>query len=646
VSLVVQTALGAGSTCQYGGTEIQSGLDTNGDGLLGAGEVTSVTYLCNGAPGTPGSQVQVTNEPPGSNCPAGGERIDIGTVADGGFVAQQTAYVCNGAAADASTSPSADPDSVYVSTTDAQAADDTTCGLGPVGSGDGNHPCMTIARGIARAGALARSQVRVANGTYAEALTLVNGINLLGGFDPQTWSRDIATTSTLLTGVSSSDNHDRTVVANAITTPTTLEGFVVYGSVNQKAGGNSYAIYASGSNDGLQIVNNLVYGGAGGPGADGSPGIAGHTGVDGAGRNTSASDPSYDAIVATGTGECNTSNNRQHLNGGILTCGATTVSGGNGGGNRCPVMSYCDNNSSGCQTFHWTKYTAIAGANGAAGGTSGGAAGGGGPSGDDQIQIYATNQGYVCYPPPDATNGVNGTNGNNAPPVGAVAGCSTPSGSVVSGDWVGGSGLAGPAGHHGGGGGGGGAGGGSKCEDDGLGHTVCVDGTGTDSLGAHGGGGGSGGCGGQGGSAGGPGGGAFDVFIVGTGTAAPVITNNRLLRGTGGRGGAGGAGGAGGTAGLGAPGGTVGVPSVFCTDAAGRGGNGGNGGHGSGAGGGCGGASYAVYTSGIGSPSYCQASSNNTIGGGGAGSGGPGGQSLGNPGGAGTDGVLVACSFN
>jgi hypothetical protein len=51
-----------------------------------------------GENGAPGSQVQVTQEFPGANCAAGGERIDIGVVVDGGFTIQQTAYVCNGVA--------------------------------------------------------------------------------------------------------------------------------------------------------------------------------------------------------------------------------------------------------------------------------------------------------------------------------------------------------------------------------------------------------------------------------------------------------------------------------------------------------------------------------------------------------------------
>ncbi len=55
--------------------------------------------MCNGSPGeagAPGSQAQVTAEPPGSNCAAGGERIDLGVTVNGAFQVQKTAYVCNG----------------------------------------------------------------------------------------------------------------------------------------------------------------------------------------------------------------------------------------------------------------------------------------------------------------------------------------------------------------------------------------------------------------------------------------------------------------------------------------------------------------------------------------------------------------------
>ena len=85
---------------------------------------------------------------------------------------------------------------------------------------------------------------------------------------------------------------------------------------------------------------------------------------------------------------------------------------------------------------------------------------------------------------------------------------------------------------------------------------------------------------------------------------------------------------------------------MFCADVAGRGGNGGDGGHGSGGGGGCGGSSFGIYTSGAGSPNYCQAAAMNTFSGGNGGAGGSGGYSIINPGGTGTQGALTDCSFN
>jgi hypothetical protein len=103
-SLVVQLPVAAGgSACPYGGTEIESGVDQNGNKVLDSVEVMSISWVCNGAPGTngaPATPVQITSEPPGPNCAAGGERIDVGT---------QTAYVCNGTSG-ASTGGGSSPD--------------------------------------------------------------------------------------------------------------------------------------------------------------------------------------------------------------------------------------------------------------------------------------------------------------------------------------------------------------------------------------------------------------------------------------------------------------------------------------------------------------------------------------------------------
>jgi hypothetical protein len=516
-----------------------------------------------------------------------------------------------------------DTGAIYVSTSDPASADDAGCGLGPVGTGPGHHPCETINQGLARANALGRARVLVANGIYTESVTLVNNRSLLGGYQWDTWARDAAGTSTQISGVSSTGNHDRTVIASNITTPVTFEGFVVRGAVNGKTGGNSYAIYVSGSSGSLSIVNNLVIAGRGGPGADGSGGSDGLTGVAGAGA---AGNPvAYDAHQTTGAAPCAAgSNNRQYGNGGARVCGGDDVSGGQGGGNQCAPRP----------SASLVELSALDGASGQAGaGVGGGAAGTGADAGDD---MYLDNNppalpaGLYCFLPTSPAYGADGLDGVNGGHGSAVSGCSVAIGAVVGGHWTGGSAGTGISAWNGGGGGGGGAGGGGNCTD-------CA--AGRDEIGAHGGGGGSGGCGGAGGGGAQPGGGAFGIFVAGG--LAPAVSGNTIIAGEGGSGGTGGHGGTGGAGGIGASGGT----SVrFCAEKAGRGGNGGDGGHGSGGGGGCGGASFGIHTSGIGTPAYCGAT--NVVVSGVGGAGGAGGYSLIAPGGNGTSGTAGTCSFN
>ena len=103
-----------GSHCPAGGQAILVGYDANRNGVLDAEEVTSVSYVCNGENGTTGRNgedgasalVTVTAEPPGVHCAAGGQRIDVGIDADrdgtlGATEIATTTYVCNGADAPA-----------------------------------------------------------------------------------------------------------------------------------------------------------------------------------------------------------------------------------------------------------------------------------------------------------------------------------------------------------------------------------------------------------------------------------------------------------------------------------------------------------------------------------------------------------------
>lgn len=103
----------AGLNCSSGGNKIEAGLDANRDGTLEASEaseaseVSSTQYACNGDPGmaaTAGlaSLVAMAAEPAGASCSNGGTKISVGLdsnfsgVLDAAEVTS-TSYVCQGA---------------------------------------------------------------------------------------------------------------------------------------------------------------------------------------------------------------------------------------------------------------------------------------------------------------------------------------------------------------------------------------------------------------------------------------------------------------------------------------------------------------------------------------------------------------------
>ncbi len=502
---------------------------------------------------------------------------------------------------------------IYVSTADAQALDDATCGLGPIGTGAGNHPCKTITHGLTRAGETGRGNLHVADGLYNETVILVNGVSLYGGYKADTWERHLTSTLTVWRGNTTAyEPHKATVIALNITSTTVLEGFVIYGQAATGTGGNSYAMYVSGCDADLTIRYNTIYGATGGPGADGSAGSAGAAGGNGVGR---ASNPAgYDSIYSSydcgGWSCCDSSDNRQYANGGT-NGSCSNANGGAGGGNTCSPV----NN---------TPTSGAPGGNGQ--GTGGGA---GGLEGYD---MTFTDDGstYYCneFSLSQSKNGFNGVDGATGTEGSGGGGALNATGGIAAGHWVGGGGVAGGTGTVGGGGGGGGAGGGSNSLTD-------YD----DMLGAHGGGGGAGGCGATGATAGTYGGGSFGIFLINT--TAPTLQNNIIVIGTGGTGGKGGNGGIGGVGGNGGDGGIVGttIPR-WCSGNAGKGGKGGRGGHGGGGGGGAGGVALGVALNNVtAAPDY---TTNNSFNGGAGGAGGTGGASLGNPGSTGVTGYKAS----
>ncbi len=89
----------AGENCAFGGVQVDAGPDSNGNGTLDADEITSTSYVCNGA-GT-NALVETSPEPAGENCPFGGTQIDTGldtnnngTLDDAEVDADATSYVC------------------------------------------------------------------------------------------------------------------------------------------------------------------------------------------------------------------------------------------------------------------------------------------------------------------------------------------------------------------------------------------------------------------------------------------------------------------------------------------------------------------------------------------------------------------------
>lgn len=83
-ALLKTSAEAAGANCASGGTKIESGLDTDGDGSLAAGEVTSTAYVCDGATGADGADGAAgTNGTNGTNGTDGDDGADGADGADG-----------------------------------------------------------------------------------------------------------------------------------------------------------------------------------------------------------------------------------------------------------------------------------------------------------------------------------------------------------------------------------------------------------------------------------------------------------------------------------------------------------------------------------------------------------------------------------
>jgi hypothetical protein len=415
-------------------------------------------------------------------------------------------------------------------------------------------PKSTI--GGALAAAVAGSKdVYVAEGTYAEAVTLVAGVSIYGGYDPVDeahWNRGRGAIATIFRAAPTSGNHTVAVSATNISSAAVkLQLLRIQAGSTTATAGSVYGVRAVNS-PGLTLEAVTIEAGNGGTGAGGTFGLNGPTGSDGS-NGTDGSCP--DTGGGAGGG------------GGQLSVAGDNISGGNGG-------------AGGSNSTLGAGGTGMFGQPGA--GASGGASGAGGAGGGS-------------VPPSDGVDGSDGLSGGD----GSSGSGGSGAGSVVGNFWVGpvsGNGTSGGNGGGGGGGGGGGAGSGNR--------------------GNGGGGGGSGGGGGTGGGGASSGGGSFGLFALNsTAGPGPTVTESVIRSGSGGSGGIGGIGGRGregGTGGLGATACSI----VGAGGDGGEGGAGGDGGHG---GGGAGGVSHAVAAQNVNNFGSIQSENTLTPGSGGSG---------------------------
>jgi hypothetical protein len=426
-----------------------------------------------------------------------------------------------------------------------------------------------------------RPHVFVAAGTYAEVVTVPDGIQIHGGYrsdfralDPAGFRAEVRAPAN-----ATSPGGAALRITDAGVTATLIEGLVVVGRDAVGVSEASFGMYILQPRERLTVRNVEVRAGVAGAGAPGASGAAG--------KEPGAAPRGGDVprgAVETGGHACvlGAQNNVQGGAGGTNSCGGVVVSGGRGGASACPEFS---------------GHVQPGGAGG-----SGPNAGGGGQGGMDAegpILGGPACAANVCCGladfsvpndfegPREGERGANGTAGN------AGKGCVKPFGAFVGESWAPGAATGGSSGAAGSGGGGGGAGGGA------LMNWFDGDCEFADGLGGGGGGGGAAGCGGVAGGAGGSGAPSVGIVVRGA-VGYPAFTGLTVRSGEGGRGGDGGVGGDGGLGDLGAPGGDLplaerSTPTLAGAYPGGRGGAGGNGGAGGGGGGGCGGPSLGIW---------------------------------------------------
>lgn len=148
--------------------------------------------------------------------------------------------------------------------------------VSPLGNdnADGKTPgtaVLTISEGIQRAVGCGSKpcEIHLMVGTYNEQVTLADGVKIVGGYGPGFVGQDAANNPVVITS-----SEPKTVIADGLTKPTSLESLTVEGAdlSERTDGSSSYGIWVRASGDALTLVNTTVRGGKGALGVEGSVG--------------------------------------------------------------------------------------------------------------------------------------------------------------------------------------------------------------------------------------------------------------------------------------------------------------------------------------------------------------------------------------
>jgi hypothetical protein len=136
-------------------------------------------------------------------------------------------------------------------------------------AGTREAPFATIGAGIQRAAT--GQEIRVAGGSYPQAITLRSGVRIMGGYDGSSWQRTDAATFV---------GAGRVAVSGSNVSDVVLDGLIIQSADVSDAGVSSIALRLENST-GITIRSSRLLGGQGGNGTAGSDGDGGSVGSGG-----------------------------------------------------------------------------------------------------------------------------------------------------------------------------------------------------------------------------------------------------------------------------------------------------------------------------------------------------------------------------